>query len=215
MNRRLPLLVGGFLSGLGILLGTIGMIAFSWRLLPWLTVERWPTAMATIVDAREESTSGRGGVRSYRPWLVYHYTFGNTAHRGEGFDVAGHYSSDRPGVRQILDTHPVGARVSVFVNPDDHAESYVARGGTGGLIILLLPPLFFVLGLCGAGITLAGAMGAFAPESNHLLARGQRAMAAWFFRGQTMRILVFGSFGSVIAALLVFGEVFTAVPGWV
>lgn len=207
-ETRLVLGVGAFLSALALMLGSIGLGVLGGRLADWFTIGDWPTTEATILASEAQSTSSRGGGRRWRATFRWSYVAAGETRTGQGNDLAEHYVGDRSVAAAQLAELPVGSTTRVFVDPDDPGRSFLRRGPSSGLVILLIPPLFLGLGIVGAIYTLAGAAGILDRRSQGVVARTHRAVGRWLLQAGVLGALVYGIFTAVILGLLAYGVLY-------
>ena len=206
MSDSPAIAAGALMSGIFFLVGVAGCLAFGPTLLEWRAAAAWPTAPAEITASR--LLSGIEG-RTVRPDFSFRYTWGGQVRMAAGFDLLGVYTSDRAGVQQVLDEHPVGSQTMVLVNPRRPDQAVLVRGATSSLLIFLVPPLFAVLGLIGGAFTLAGWLGWIAPESRHPVGRMVRGVGGVVLRESVLKTLFYVIFCGTIVAVAWIGVVWS------
>jgi len=204
---RHPLLAGGgFGSGIFLLVGLIGTLVFLPGLRVWFAAADWPTTEAEITASRLVYGIS---TRAARPDFTFRYEWKGRTYTAQGYDLLNAYATGG-GVDNgaVLAAHPVGSRVLVLVNPGRPSQAVLIRGTISGLILQLVPPLFFLVGLLGLFFTVITARGWFDENSRHPLGRGLRTAGGWLVKEKIMKPLLFLIFGGVILGFAVAGVVF-------
>jgi hypothetical protein len=206
ISRR-PLIAGGvFGSGISMLCGLAGMLAFLPNLLTWFAAADWPTTEAEITASR--LLDGIND-RVTRPEFTFRYEWKGRTYTAQGYDLLEAYAAGS-GVDHgaILQAHPVGSRVQVLVNPEKPTQAVLIRGTISGLVLHLAPLLFFLLGLVGMFFTVVTGLGWLDENSRHPVGRAIRAMGGWLGQERIIKLLFYLIFGSVIVGLAVWGWAF-------
>ena len=221
--RNLPFFVGCFLSGIALLLGVIGSVAFGPKLLRWRDAGAWLQMPGEILSGEIVSTNSARGGRTVRPHFTWTYEAGGKRQTGEGYGIAHVSTTDLGHAEASLAKYPVGAPITVLVNPDDPTDSILEREPASHLVVLFVPPLFIVLGLIGSFFTLTGRLGWYGEKTRNPFGRFVRAAFAVFLRPAVMMtcvvlvfVLVCGGLvwwsiakgnviGHVLAAFLAYG----------
>lgn len=201
VSRHPALATGAFLSGIFLFVGLAGMVAFLPRFRAWSAAADWPRVEAEITASRlVYGMRGRGA----RPDFTFAYEWQGRAYTAQGYDLLGASSrgtSESKSARTVLEAHPVGSRVMVLVNPERPGQAVLIRGSTGGLVILGVPPLFFLLGLVGTFITVITALGWLDQNTRHPLGRVLRAGGSWFIQEKVLRPFFFVVVGGIVLAV--------------
>ncbi len=204
---RHPLIAGGaFGSGIFLLVGLAGMLAFLPALRNWLAAADWPTAEAEITASR--LLYGING-KAARPDFTFRYEWQGRIYSAQGYDLLDVYSTGG-GIDHgaVLAAHPLGSRVQVLVNPERPGQAVLIRGTVGGLIVHSIPLLFFLLGLVGMFFTVITWRGWLDENTRHPLGRALRAAGGWLVQEKVLKPLFYVLIGSVILGLVVAGVVF-------
>jgi hypothetical protein len=175
VSRSPALAAGTLLSGLFVLLGLVGMLAFLPRFRAWSAAGDWPRVEAEITASRVLYHGWRG--RGARPDFTFAYDWQGRAYTAQGYDLLGAFTSgiSGSGAYDMLEAHPVGSRVKVLVNPEQPTQAVLIRGSTGGLVLMGVPPLFFLLGLVGTFFTVITGLGWLKENTRHPVGRVFRA----------------------------------------
>ena len=111
----------------------------------------WDAVPATVVSSKVRTHSGDGTTYSIN--ILYAYDVGGRAYRSNRYHFMGGSSSGYEGKREVVDRYPPGTRFTAYVNPADPTEAVIRRGMTWGMLLLLAPLLFAVVGAGGIYFT--------------------------------------------------------------
>jgi hypothetical protein len=127
----------------------------------------WVATPAVVEMSRSVVSRGSKGGRSWRPEVLYRYEYGGLSRRASR--IRFFEGNSRSGTGSFLARHPVGAKVTCWVNPRDPDEAVLERGSSWiqaiGLLFLLFP-------VAGAYLWRAG-WRALRQSRRHPLGRGQ------------------------------------------
>jgi hypothetical protein len=197
VSRHPALATGAFLSGIFVLLGLAGILAFLPRFRAWSAAADWPRVEAEITASRLfYGWRGRGA----RPDFTFAYEWQGRAYTAQGYDLLEAYVSGTSGTgaHTVLEAHPVGSRVKVLVNPARPGQAVLIRGSTGGLVLLGVPPLFFLLGLVGTFFTVITGLGWLDRNTKHPVGRVIRAGGGWFLQEKVLKPFFFVVVGGIV-----------------
>ncbi len=150
----------------------------------------WAPTPCTIVDSQRiepgvESTKGRTFVIRYR------YRFNGGDYTSDQFSAGIQESLSTSKIERLLLTHPVGSESRCYVNPKNPSEAVLNRTGVWVAFFLLIPGIFFTIGVGGIISTLRSKKGP--------AAIGQRTPKQ--SSGHAASLVVLGVFGLVGGAL--------------
>ncbi|HWA29336.1 MAG TPA: DUF3592 domain-containing protein [Lacunisphaera sp.] len=203
VSRHPAVAIGGFLSGIFLLLGLIGTLAFFPAMRIWAAAADWPGTEAEITGSRVfYGQRGRGG----RPEFTFTYTWQGRNYTAQGYDLIGAYTRGTSGgPHRVLDAHPVGSRTTILVNPDRPSQAVLTRGSTGGVVLLFVPPLFVLLGSIGMFFTVITGLGWLEENTRHPLGRVIRAGGEWFVQEKVLKPFFFVIVGGIVVGLVALG----------
>jgi hypothetical protein len=144
----------------------------------------WVLVKATVDEASLRVNRGRKGSRSYEALGRYRYTFDGKPYFGTqlGLDTLGSSTNlgdwDQDMAAYLIEAKEKGQAISLYVNPDNPAQSVVDRGLRWGLVGFLA--IFgIVFGSVGVGALVAAGYVLVAPDekSPGSSARKQKALA--------------------------------------
>lgn len=172
------------------LIGLAVGLGLGYALLGTIQAYFWTPTPCTIVDSQRiepgvENTGGRTFVIRYR------YRFKGGDYTSDQFSAGIQESLSTSKIERLLLTHPVGAESRCFVNPKNPSEAVLNRTGIWVAFFLLIPGIFFTIGVSGIIGALRSKKG---PTSI-----GQRAPKK--SSGYTASLILLGVFGLVCGAL--------------
>jgi len=146
-DRRRTAATEHILWAIFLLGGLAGCAFFSWPLfLEGTKSKDWERVPATVI---ESSVQGGGSSGNYSILIVYEYNYEGVTYRSARWDLLGGSSSAYAPNREVVDAHPPGSEVMAYVNPKD-PEKALLKPGLGVLgLFLLIPGVFFLIGLAG------------------------------------------------------------------
>jgi len=183
---------GGPVAGLvvGSVLAAVGFAVAFWLGKPVrdqaAASAAWPSTEGRITRSRLDR-SHRGGSTSVTADIGYEYAVAGAAHEGFRVWIGDDYSSS-PGreFRAAVGRYPDGARVTVFYDPADPAESVLEPGATWsgsivflvGLGVLAIGSLITLTSLVPMLLVLLAVAGWFASRGRDPSADGARPVPA-------------------------------------
>ncbi len=148
-GRGILIVFGLVFAGAGVGVGT--------QLLPnvaqWRASSAWTEVPAVVTASAVRSHRGDDST-TYKPYIAYVYTVDGVAYENDRYDFWGVSSSGYEGKAAIVQAHPVGREIRIFVDPTNPAQSVISRQAGGGILFHTLFPLVF-FGV-GCGILVAG-----------------------------------------------------------
>lgn len=113
----------------------------------------WTKTTGTITSSVMEEVS-IGRKEKFQAQIRYVYDAGGRPQNGSRIRFADATGSARTAQQPFLDKYPAGAKVDVYYDPNDPAQSVLEPGGGLRRFGLLLPPL--IVGGIAAGLLVAG-----------------------------------------------------------
>lgn len=136
------------------LLFVIGLVTFLLFCLPSLrkiqAAKSWPTAPATVIWSEVRSHQSDDGT-TYSIDIFYRYRVGGSDYRSNKYKFLGGSSSSRQSKTATVREYPPGHRFQVFVNPAKPYEAVINPKLGWGLLLLLIPAPFILIGAIGLG----------------------------------------------------------------
>lgn len=134
---------------LGFGFSAVGLLA-TWFILvgPVMQIQRaksWMPVPGTVVASRVVAHRGTDST-TYRVEMRYEYEVDGRTLRGDRYHFMTGSSSGRSGKQAIVDAHPPGKEITVYVNPADPSDAVVERGYPTELWFGLIPLAFCVAG---------------------------------------------------------------------
>lgn len=105
----------------------------------------WRAETCTVERSAVRTHDGEDGP-TYSVDILYRYEQAGAIHRSNRYSFFGGSSSGRSGKQAIVRAHPVGSRVTCFVDPDDPNQAVLERGPTVHAFVALLPIAFMGIG---------------------------------------------------------------------
>ncbi len=121
-----------------------------------LAVESWPTAEATIVRSRLESSSVN---RRYGALIAYKFEVNGKTFHSSSVRTRGVSSKHRSDVAAVVERFPADSVCPVYYNADDPEVSYLEAGVDTVNYILIGAPMVFAILMVAAGIGLVSSGG--------------------------------------------------------
>jgi len=106
----------------------------------------WNATQATVISSKVKSHSDDDGT-TYSPYIAYRYEVGGEEYLGDQYTFLSASSSGRAGKVAIVKQYPKGHTFTVFVNPENPAESVIKREASRSLLFGLFPLIFVGVGL--------------------------------------------------------------------
>ena len=200
VTRNPGIAAGGFLSGIFLLVGLIGTLVFQSQLRDWFAAGSWPTTKAVITASQVQFGGGRN--RGARPDFTFRYYWQGRTYVAQGYDLIGAFTRGTSGgAGTVLQVYPVGTRVTVLVNPERPEQAVLIRGSVGGVIVLFVPPVFFLLGSVGMFFTIITKLGWLEENTRNPLGLAIRVTGSWFLQEKVLKPFFFVVVGSVILGI--------------
>jgi Protein of unknown function (DUF3592) len=201
-SRSTPFLAGAFLSSVFLVVGMICSFFFLPKLIRWAEADTWPQVPGEIVSGEIVSASSQRGGRTVRPNLVWFYEWEGIERRGEGYGLIAVTTSDHSFANRVVAEHPPGTKVEVHVNPSAPDESYLERDPAWHVMLLLVPPVFAMLGLIGGFFTFAGWQGWFSENTRNPFGRLMRKALETFLRPKVAKSFFVAIFAFICLGLV-------------
>ena len=96
---------------------------------------------------------------AFRAWVEYRYVFEGKAHTGQNVKRVDGPTSHQNRAQETVETYPLGAKISCWVNPELPEQAVLKHGTLAPLYSMWFPGLFVVAGLGIAVGTLRRARG--------------------------------------------------------
>lgn len=132
--------------GVSFILGGALFLARGFRdLRAAVEASRWQSVPAVVTASEVERDSDADGV-SYRPFVSYSYEIGGRSYLGStllpGFEVTYAFARSASSIAQ---KYPVGSKIYVAVDPQDHARSILDPTRKGHIHTLLAAASLLVI----------------------------------------------------------------------
>lgn len=121
-------------------------LAYLRPLLQQRAARAWTPVEAVVEKSRVRSHSGDDST-TYSVDIAYRYSVGGRDYRGDRYHFRSGSSSGYEGKRRVVDGHPPGSPLRVYVNPANPHDSVIVRDMGASLYLGLLPLLFAVGGV--------------------------------------------------------------------
>lgn len=144
-----PLVVFAFYFGL------ITLVAFLMLRRAAKTAERWPTAMARVLESSTETfeTFHDGRSRSYvAPRVEYEYQLAGRSYRSRQITLNTTVSGSAAMARRIAARYPAGRMVKIRYNPENPAEACLETRSWTGWIFFVVAVVAFAGAAVAAGL---------------------------------------------------------------
>jgi hypothetical protein len=142
-GRGILLLMGVIFTLVGA--GTTFFILF----LPlWRVVEArsWTPTPAVVESSRVRSHSGSDST-TYSIDITYRYEVDGTSYTADRYHFMVGSSSGRAGKQRVVDAHPRGTNITVYVDPKNPTRAIIHRGLTPDMLFGLIPLAFLLAGI--------------------------------------------------------------------
>jgi hypothetical protein len=112
----------------------------------------WPSTEGVVRDTEVvETFCAQNSNKVFQPVVKYEYLVNERRHTGKRIKIVDIASGSKYAHR-VVASYPVGAKITVYYNPNSPEEAVLRRGNDGNTIGIPFLGLFFVL--VGAGICL-------------------------------------------------------------
>ncbi|MDY0169755.1 MAG: DUF3592 domain-containing protein [Thermoguttaceae bacterium] len=136
--------------GMGIIFTLIGVVASYFLLVgPLLRIHNarsWMPVPATVIASRVVSHRGDDST-TYSVDILYEYEARGRKLRSNRYHFISGSSSGHSSKQAIVDAHPPGRQITVYVNPADPFDSVIHRGLPSDWWLGLIPVVFCIAGL--------------------------------------------------------------------
>jgi hypothetical protein len=105
----------------------------------------WPTVEGRVIRSAVELIRGGKGGTSYDSEVFYEYQIEGRTYSSNGVRFGDLGSGTDSNARTVVDRYPTGAKVVVFVSPENPAESVLEPGRSGQTFLLPGVGVLFVL----------------------------------------------------------------------
>ena len=158
--------LGNILEGCGSCLSSLGIFAifiaigggltiWGWSILQSARASStWPTVTGRVVSSEVTHSTDSDGADSYQPMVVYRYTVKQVSYDNNTIKFGENSYSSRRQAEQIAADYPAGKAVTVYHHPEQHDQSVLEPGVSGGSYIVLgIGLIFVVVALIAAPLT--------------------------------------------------------------
>ena len=151
-------------KGLGLML-MFGIFALAGGGICWLlweasvrgvTAGRWPETTATIEFSRVGAHHSSKGGPTYSIDVLFSYQVNGVTYRSSRYDLEGGSSSGAQDKQAVVERLPPGARVACYYDPANPGYASLDRGFPSIMFLGLIPLFFFVTGVVGLAVCVAG-----------------------------------------------------------
>lgn len=145
----------GMLAFFGIF-AAIGLLMSALWTLPAareaLDSESWNPVSATVVESSVKHNTSSDST-TYSIEIIFDYGFDGKNYQSDRWDMIGGSSSGYDSKRRIVDAHPPGMEITVYVNPESPEDAVIKPGLTASALLLLIPVVFFLIGAIGMAVS--------------------------------------------------------------
>lgn len=115
--------------------------------------KQWVEVDAVVESSQIRSHRGEDST-TYSADILYRYEFDGRTYQSNEYDLFSTSSSNRRSHQKIVDDHPEGKTITVFVDPQNPSQSLVNRELGSGLFLAAVPLVFIMIGLVGMGFAI-------------------------------------------------------------
>ncbi len=108
--------------------------------------QTWNAIRAVVVSSKVKSHRSDDST-TYSPYIAYRYVVDGTEYFGDQYTFTGGSSSGYAAKAEIVRRYPRSTEFTVFVNPDNPAESVILREPSWNLLFGLIPLVFAAAGI--------------------------------------------------------------------
>ena len=138
------------LRGMGIIFTLLGLVVtYLFLVQPILCAQRaksWVPAPGTVIASRVVSHHSDDST-TYSVDIFYEYEFNGKTFRSNRYHFSTGSSSGHAGKKAIVDAHPPGKAITVYVDPSDPFEAVIERGYPNDLWFGVIPLVFVIAGI--------------------------------------------------------------------
>ena len=136
---------------MGVLFMVIGLLATYFLVVQPLinaqAAQQWQMVPAVVTNSEVKSSTDSDGDTTHRFHLEYEYEIDGRKYQGDRYSFLSGSSSGRSGKQALVDDHPPGKQIDVYVDPNDPTNVVVQRDLTNDIWFGLIPLVFFIVGL--------------------------------------------------------------------
>jgi hypothetical protein len=130
----------------------LGMIAGgAYKTYQGVISKTWPCVMGTVESTEivvfHQSTPGKRGESGYKPKITYNYLANGKPYKSSRLKFLAPNYPCREMAQKIIDKYPVNAKIPVYHNPSNPADSLILPGVTLGSLMLI--PIGIILVVAG------------------------------------------------------------------
>ena len=139
-----------FLLLFGAIFAVIGLVMLKPLILTPLQKSRaaqsWQMVEAVVISSKVKSHTSDDST-TYSPYIAYRYVMNGEQYLGDQYSFIGGSSSGYESKADIVRQYPAGHTFTVYVNPDNPAESVINRTMSNAKLLVLIPLIFFIVGV--------------------------------------------------------------------
>jgi hypothetical protein len=150
--RYVPAALSGIfaLVGLGMFY-PLGIVPISRT----IDARSWVATPCKVLHAEVRSHSDEDGT-TYSVYVLYEYTVGGKPCKSDTYDFVGGSSSGYDGKARVVEQYRSSTNSICYVNPKNPYQAVLKRGIHAGLLVVLIPVVFMLLGFGGVYGVLRG-----------------------------------------------------------
>ena len=133
-----------FFAGLAI-----GYYLILGAFMDYMNSDSWVETPCEVISSRVVESHDDDGT-TYRPEIVYKYTYQGKNYESKRYDFFEVSSSGRSSKQKVVRDHPPGKKTVCYVDPTDPQKAVINRDFSWSILIVLLPLIFMAVG--GGGI---------------------------------------------------------------
>ncbi len=120
-----------------------------------LDAQSWVATPCRVLHAEVRSHASDDGT-TYSVYVLYAYTVNGQSYKSDTYDFVGGSSSGHDGKARIVEQYRSAPNPVCYVNPKDPNQAVLKRGFHAGLLLVLIPLVFMLVGFGGICGTLRG-----------------------------------------------------------
>lgn len=160
-GRRIGFIFCSIFILIGLIVPYFSFIKPLWR---QVDARRWTPLEAVVLKSMVKSHPGDDST-TYSVYIAYRYTLDGRAYEGDRYRFTGGSSSGYQAKAAVVQQHPAGSPLTVYVDPADPTESVVLRNAGASLYLGLIPIVFAVFGFFFLFLLSRGAAPGAVPRS--------------------------------------------------
>ncbi len=137
-----------------------------------IAAESWVATPCRVLRAEVRSHDSDDGT-TYSVYILYQYEFGGQTYKCDRYSFVTGSSSGYQGKARIVEQYRTAARPICYVDPHDPTQAVLKRGFHVGLLIMLIPLTFLLVGIGGFIGTLRTGNSLQSPDSSIPASRTQ------------------------------------------